>query len=446
MGKSIGLSIYLFARSRLAGLPGHLPALPTRAPDEPRHPPAPADRPRPNGPLIWFNAPTPTALAATGELIRRLHEDKAGISCLVTSPADLVADAARLPRGTLTRALPTDAPPMAQAFLGHWRPDLAVMLEGALPAALIEQGHAAGMPLFLVNGRMHPGHQGWFRRTFGMNSTLLQRFERILVQDAATARQFRRMGAPSWRMETAGRLDQGNRALPCTEAERDALAALLRSRPVWLAVSVPELEEAAVLAALNQALRLSHRLLLILVPENPARGPALAEAITRQGLNVSLRSRDEDPDQEDQVYIADVEGELGLWYRLAPVCYMGGTLVNGTRPRHPFEAAALGSAIMHGPVTGDWSEDYASLAANRAAQPVRNAAELGEAVGDLMAPDKAAQLAHDAWAVASSGAVVTDRALQLLRETLATLQAAATARTGAGGPDPAQPLPARKAV
>lgn len=249
----------------------------------------------------------------------------------------------------------------------------------------------------------------------GVTRTLLQSFDRILAQDGAAARRLRRLGAPAWRLEIAGKMEEATGALPCTEAERDAMAGFLRSRPVWAAVSVPEVEESSVLAALRIALRLSHRLLLILVPEDPARGSALYDYIFNElGLNVSLRSRDEDPDEEDQVYIADTEGEFGLWYRLAPLCYMGGTLFGGNRPRHPYEAAALGSAVLFGAVTGVHADAYGRLSDASAGRLVRNALDLGEAVSDLMSPDKAAQMAHNAWAVTSSGAEVTDRVVNLL--------------------------------
>lgn len=101
--------------------------------------------------------------------------------------------------------------------------------------------------------------------------------------------------------------------------------------------------------------------------------------------------------------------ELGLWYRLAPVTFMGGTLVPGGSGRNPFEPAALGSAILHGPHPGPYPEAYALLAEARAARLVAGPDALAEAVTELIAPDRAALLAHNAWAASSGGAEVTDR-------------------------------------
>ena len=122
----------------------------------------------------------------------------------------------------------------------------------------------------------------------------------------------------------------------------------------------------------------------------------------------------EDIDDECQVYTADTAGEFGLWYRLAPMSYMGGSLLGAGSLRAPGEPAALGSANIHGPRTGAHSRSFAALGEARAPRELKSPSELGEAVADLLAPDRAAQLAHNAWSVTSCRAEVTERILRLL--------------------------------
>ena len=102
---------------------------------------------------------------------------------------------------------------------------------------------------------------------------------------------------------------------------------------------------------------------------------------------------------------------MGLWYRLAPVCFMGGTLLPGpgAAPRHPFEPAALGSAIIHGPLTEAHSAEWTQLDGASAARMVADPAGLSRAVADLSAADQAAMLAGNAWAVSTGGAAVLRR-------------------------------------
>ena len=248
---------------------------------------------------------------------------------------------------------------------------------------------------------------------------ILAEAARILVPDAGTARALRRLGGAAAPIETAGRLEEGSAALACNEAERESMAHVLRVRPVWLAVALPEAEIAAVADAHRAALRLAHRLLLIVVPDDPAQGPALAARLAEgEGWTVALRSADQEIDEETEVYVADTEGELGLWYRLAPITYLGGSMTGAGCLRPPYEPAALGSAIIHGPRTGLHAGAFASLAEARAVREIRAASDLGEAVGDLLSPDRAALLAHNAWAVSSSGAEVTGRVAHLLLQAL----------------------------
>jgi 3-deoxy-D-manno-octulosonic-acid transferase len=189
---------------------------------------------------------------------------------------------------------------------------------------------------------------------------------------------------------------------------------------VWLAASLPEAEEAAVIAAHRAALRLAHRLLLIVVPETADRADALGRQMEEaEGWTVARRATDQEPDPETEVYLADTASEFGLWYRLAPLTFLGGSLYGAGCQRDPFEPAALGSVILHGPRHGDWSASFARLNEARATRPVATASDLAEALGDLMSPDRAARMAQGAWSVTSAGADETDRLVALLRDRLA---------------------------
>jgi 3-deoxy-D-manno-octulosonic-acid transferase len=188
------------------------------------------------------------------------------------------------------------------------------------------------------------------------------------------------------------------------------MAQLLRGRHAWLAASVPPDEEAAVLAAHHAALAQSHRALLFLAPRGPDRIDPLAEAIEASGLVVARRSWDEDPTDEVQVMLTDGPTEMGLWYRLAPVTYLGGTLSgDDTAARHPFEPAALGSAIVHGPHTDRHATEWQQLGGAGAARQVADAEGLATAIAELSQPDLIATLASNAWTVSTGGADVTMR-------------------------------------
>jgi 3-deoxy-D-manno-octulosonic-acid transferase len=149
-----------------------------------------------------------------------------------------------------------------------------------------------------------------------------------------------------------------------------------------------------------------------------SQGPAIAAQFQQSGWSSRYRSDDEEPEEDVQVYIADTDGEMGLWYRLAPITFVGSTLIEAGTCPDPYEPAALGSAILYGPHTGLRESVFDRISAAGAARRVGSAAALGEAVSELLSPDKAAEMAHKAWQVTSRGAEVTDRVIELLQDAL----------------------------
>lgn len=360
--------------------------------------------------MIWLHASQADTVAPLLVLARRLiAEDGVAVA--------LTADAPPPPApGLFTAPAPPEMPADARAFLDHWRPAVGVLADGVLPPALIHEATARGIPLIMIDARgpqLPRSVRGWHP---GLTSALLSRLHRIMAVDEPAARLFRRAGAKQGALSVAGRMEHPPSALPANEAERAALSRLLATRPVWLACHLPEGEEGLVIDAHRSVLRLAHRLLLIVVPEDPSRAQALAERMAGvEGWMVARRSADEEPEPDVQVYIADSPGELGLWYRLAPVTYLGGSLSTGGCRGDPLPAAAVGSALVHGPRSGAHGAAIGRLAAVQATALVGSGADLAETLGELLAPDRAARLAQAAWLVTTEGADVTNRVLALIR-------------------------------
>ncbi|MCX7286533.1 MAG: 3-deoxy-D-manno-octulosonic acid transferase [Rhodobacterales bacterium] len=365
---------------------------------------------RPAGRLIWLHAPTLGQCSPMLALARRLIDDD-GLAIVLTCPETLDAR-----DGVIIEPPPFDLPVEVGAFLDHWRPELAVFADGELRPTALHQAAERGIHLLLVNGRTPHflrDRDTWYP---GLMRSALALFSHVWAVDEAAARAFRKAGAAPSTVAVTGRMEDESAALHCLEAERVALARLLAARPVWFAAGLPEVEEAAVLDAHRAVLQQSHRLLLILMPDDPGRAASLARRLEDQdGWAVAQRLRDEEPDQGVEVFVVDNPAEYGLWYRLAPVTFLGGSLFGQGPVRNPMESAALGSAILHGPRTGSDGTVFARLGAARATRAVTSSGDLADALGDLLAPDRAARLAQAAWAVASDGAEVTERLIGRIR-------------------------------
>lgn len=383
-----------------------------------RHAPPTADwLARPAGRLVWLIASGADEARSMLQFARVIREED-GHQVLLSAPAGTPAPGS----GAILAELPDDTTASAAAWLGHWQPDAILVSGGVLRPALLHAAAARHIAMALVEARapaLPSGREGWYP---GLIRSTLALFRDIQAIDELSARALRKAAggarASDLRMSVAGRMEQPSAVLRANEAERAALARVMNTRPVWLAVSLTRAEEDAVIEAHRAGLRLAHRLLLILVPDDPARGPALAARLeSEESWVVAQRALDEEPEAETEVFIADAQ-ELGLWYRLAPISFFGGSLGGPGCIRNPLEAAALGSSVVHGPKPGEWGAAFGRLGAARAARAVTSGAELAEALSELLSPDRAARLAWSAWSVASEGVEVTARTLTLLRRML----------------------------
>ncbi|WP_138465291.1 3-deoxy-D-manno-octulosonic acid transferase [Poseidonocella sp. HB161398] len=378
-----------------------------------------ASQPRPEGPLIWFHAASVGESLSILEVVKRLGMHDPQLNFLVTTGTVTSAEilAARLPPRSIHQFVPLDVLPFVRRFLAHWQPDLAIWTESEFWPALITETAARGTPLLLLNARMSErSARRWY--SIGKSAkALLELFSAVQVQDDATAGHLRALGMPRDRMAVTGTLKEGTPPPPCDESELARLGDRLKGRPLWCAASTHEGEEEIAAQAHRLAQKSTHRLLMILAPRHPERGGAIRDMLAAQGFAVRLRSEYPCPDEDCEIYVADTLGEMGLWYRLAPVSFVGGSLVR-VGGHNPYEPAALGSAILHGPHVHNFADIYARLDAAAAALRIADAQGLGEAVAELLQPSRSAPMAYAAWELSSSGADVTDKALALILEHL----------------------------
>jgi len=388
-----------------------------------------AGRDRPTGPLVWLHAASVGEALSVLTLIDRLLERPLGV--LVTSgtvtSAHLLAE--RLPDRVLHQYVPVDRPAWVARFLDHWRPDLALWVESELWPNLLTATHDRGVPLVLVNARMSARSHARWRRAPRTAAALLALFDLALAQDEAFADRLRDLGARH--VAVAGNLKLAAAPLP---ADPDALATLqvqIGARPRWLAASLHPGEDGAVWTAHEIAARTSPDLLTVAVPRHPHRGPEFAAAARARGLTVALRSAGDPVAPDTAVYVADGMGELGLFYRLADIVFVGGSLIlHGGQ--NLLEPAQLASALLHGPSTDNFASIVAALDDVDGSVRVADGAELGAAITRLLAdPAEVARLAEAAAGVAAAQAHVLDDIAAHLEPYLDRLAAPALAHARA---------------
>ncbi len=338
---------------------------------------------RPPGPLVWIHAASVGESVSVMGVIARLHDQRPALKLLMTTgtvaAARLLRD--RLPSGVLHQFVPVDVPRAVERFLNHWRPDLALWVESELWPNLVLATHRRGIPMVLLNARLSAGSEAHWRAVPGLIQPVLACFGLCLAQDEAQAERFRRLGAP--RVISVGDLKATAEPLA---ADARALALMERQigdRPLWLAASTHAGEEEIVAAAHLSIARTHPGLLTVIAPRHPARGAAIATTLRGQGLAVSRRNGDEPIGQSTDIYLADTMGELGLFFRLAGIAFIGGSLVP-KGGHNPFEAARLDCAILHGPDMRNCAAMAAALDDAGAALIVEDASGLADAVSRLL--------------------------------------------------------------
>jgi 3-deoxy-D-manno-octulosonic-acid transferase len=366
---------------------------------------------RPPGPLIWIHAASVGEATAMLRMIEQLLETRPELEILLTTGT--VASARllekRLPARARHQFIPVDLPGWIARFLDHWRPDLALWVESELWPNLVLGTHARGIPMVLVNGRLSARSYRRWRWWPGLIGPMLGAFAQCLAQDAEQAERLRRLGARY--VAAVGDLKAAGAKLPVDQAQLWQLRRQIGSRPLWLAASTHAGEE-EIAAAAHRRLTSDHpEVLTVIALRHPVRAVAVAAILARQGLRVTRRSSGDPISAETDIYLADTIGELGLFYSLAGIAFIGGSLAP-KGGHNPFEAARLDCAVLHGPDMSNCTGMAAALAAVGAAEVVTGADELARAVSALLTDRqlRAARSAAGARA-AAAGLGVLDNVL-----------------------------------
>lgn len=342
-----------------------------------------AGRARPGGPLIWLHAASVGEALSILGLTERILRDYGQVNILVTTgtvtSARLLAE--RLPARVIHQYVPVDRPAWARRFLDHWRPDIALWVESEFWPNLITETQARAITMILLNGRMSLRSFVAWRRWPGLIRPLLGGFQLCLAQDEDEARRLGALGAPA--VKAPGNLKFASPPLPVDEKEAGRLSHAIGARPLWLAASTHAGEEEIVLEAHRRIAPTHPGLLTVIAPRHPSRGREVQAALERAGMKGALRSRGDVIAPETEVYIADTLGELGLFYRLSPIAFIGGSLIpHGGQ--NLLEPARLGCAVIHGPHMENFRVVVEEMTEAGASIEAANAGDIAEAVASLL--------------------------------------------------------------
>ncbi|WP_296266094.1 lipid IV(A) 3-deoxy-D-manno-octulosonic acid transferase [Pseudomonas sp. UBA6562] len=361
---------------------------------------------------IWVHAVSVGESIAAAPMVRALLEAYPALPVTLTCMTPTGSERIRAMFADEPRVqhcyLPYDLPWAVRGFLDRVRPRLGIVMETELWPNLIHQCAKRGIPVALANARLSERSARGYARFAKLTRPMLGEMSLIAVQTETEAQRFRDLGARPECVRVTGSikfdLKIDEQLLPRAQALRAQWGA--SQRPVWIAASTHEGEDASILEAHRRVLQAHGDALLILVPRHPERFDAVA-AQCREGFTSVRRSSGEPVLAQTQVLVGDSMGELLFLYALADIAFVGGSLVE--RGGHnPLEPAALRLPVLMGPHVFNFLEIGAMLREAGALQQVEDAQELAQAVLRLIeSPQEARHMGEAGRAVmqANQGAL-----------------------------------------
>ena len=369
------------------------------------------------GPVIWVHVHSREALRSFAGIARKTAKNGVEAHFLITGSAQDLEDFVP-PANVVLSALPSDRGRELRSFLRDWSPTLGFWVGTPLFPAAIRAVQSAGTPVVLLNATedLADPAGGFFHRR--AVHKLLPNFRMIFAENHITGGICMHYGAAEGAVHVTGLLSEAPMALPCDPEVLDQAAAAVGSRDIWFATQVPMSELDLVIAAHEKLRAANRRLLLILNTQQIESEETLAIDLAAKGWRVGVRIKGDEITDNTQIYLSSGSEELGLWYRLSPVSLIGGTFSNDVSSADPMQAAALGSAILHGPGTSPFRDAFDQLHAQTpaAATQVVNPSSLARHVETLLAPHLAAEQANAAWEYVSQGAELTDNVISLIEQ------------------------------
>ncbi|HET6655896.1 MAG TPA: 3-deoxy-D-manno-octulosonic acid transferase [Gammaproteobacteria bacterium] len=384
---------------------------------------------KPHANPVWIHAASLGEAQAAQSLIEALLAREQRPALLITTFSATARQHCRERYGdrAIVAALPYDLPLFVNRLLRDAQPQVAIFVETEIWPNLYRALDRRQVPIAIMSARISSRAFGRYRRFRGLIADSLARVATVGAQTQADAERFIALGAPAARVSVIGNL-KFDRQAPAELAEQGA--ALRREwfceRPVWVAGSTREGEEAILLEAFK-AIRQRHPdSALVLVPRHPERASALAALAEAAGFDFRLYSNSRSP-LDAAILIVDTVGVLMQFYAAADVVFVGGTLVE-IGGHNILEPAILGRPVVTGTHLANWRELAGEMAEAGGLTVVDGAAALADAVGRLLADDEArAQSGAAARASLERNRGATERALNLI-DSLVTPRLAREAR------------------
>lgn len=325
---------------------------------------------------------------------------------------------------------PLDFSWAVRTAISRLNPDLLVLVELELWPNLLMEAERCRVPVAIVNGRLSDRSTRGYLKLGVLTRRWFSSVHLVAAQSQTCALRFQQIGVPKERVRFVGSIkfdgansDRSNSRT--TEFRR--LAAIEDDDVVFLAGSTQHPEEKLVLAAWQNLVSEFPKLRLILVPRHPERYGEVARMLDVACVDWKARTSMSSGDRHaSPVILVDTVGELGAWWGVADIGFVGGSL--GSRGgQNMIEPTAYGVATCFGSNTRNFRDVVQLLLNSDAAVVIHDGTELECFVRRCVAnPEFRTEIGTRARRLVSQQRGAADRTVDLLTELIhATRQAPA---------------------
>ncbi len=364
---------------------------------------------------LWIQAVSVGEVEVARRLVAELNHRRPDLPLLVTATT---ATGLALARRTLAgRAAVTPCPldlgRPVRRVLRAAGPRALVLVETEIWPEMLHQAGRRGIPSAVVNARLSKSSFTRYLKVRPLLEPLLEPLALVAARAETDAERFAALGVPEARIRVTGNIKYDLEPDPAPLEWEERVRHWAGERPLLVAGSTMEGEEAAVLEAVETAGGWE-RLFLVLAPRHPERFDPVAQMLRERGVSLARRSAVEQAPARPDVLLLDTIGELGRAYRLGFAAFVGGSLVP-TGGHNPLEPAVYGVPVVTGPKLHNFSEVYAELITKGGAVVVWRGEELGRQLASWMAdPAAAREVGEAARRVVVSNRGAAGRTVELL--------------------------------
>ncbi len=371
---------------------------------------------RPYGELFWFHGASVGETQSAICLIEKLHKANPKLKFLMTSGTTSSASflKKRLPDYVIHQYVPIDIPSAVRRFLHHWRPAICFRIDSEIWPVSLYEIKKMGIKHFLLNARISDRSFEKYMRKKRTSKFLFSSFDGAFTKGDEEVEKLKALGVPD--VYSYGNLKFSNAVPGHDPKELESLKNIIGKRPLWLAASTREGEEDLALNVHRDLKKKIKGLFTIILPRHPKRAEEIIDLAEKKGLNIAVRSKGDTIEKDTDIYLADTMGEMGLFYRLANVVFLGRTIApyGGS---NPIEPAQLHCSIIIGQSTFNFKDLFKEMKDSGSLIQIKHPSHLQGTVERLLIdPLMSTTLSSKAFKHAENQKKVVDKIIRRLRQ------------------------------